>query len=70
MLSANRADMHDRSEIVNSELRNALVTQGKRPKELFDDYKITLAKRMVEQGGSKNFDISTGGGRIAEISIK
>lgn len=33
--------------VVNSEMRNALRSQGRQIKELYDDYKVTLAKRQL-----------------------
>ena len=56
---------------VNSEMRSVLRSQGKHPKELYDDYKVTLAKRSIEQAGysQDNFDVKIEGSKAAAISI-
>lgn len=73
MLSSKKVSLCDRYEIgVNSEMRSVLRSQGKQLKELYDDYKVTLAKRQLAQTGLKkeNFAVRVqGGGSTARISL-
>ena len=69
MLNANKVSLHNRSEIVNPEMHKVLLTQGRHPKELYDDYPLALAKQVAQGGG--RFDLSINEShRAAEISIK
>ena len=63
-LNSKKLQLANRIEMVNSELRNVLKEQGKRPIELLNDYKVTLFKQKFGHDlSNESLKVTLGSGK-------